>query len=104
MRLSKLTRVTAAALLVAGSLVYLPAIADVQHTDAGPGLSLDVIKEQEALAIAKDAYIYAYPLVTMELTRRAMTNTAALHSRRFMAAAKSSGHRPAAGWPSYGDR
>ncbi len=76
MRLSKLTRVTAAALLVAGSLVYLPAIADVQHTDAGPGLSLDVIKEQEALAIAKDAYIYAYPLVTMELTRRAMTNTA----------------------------
>jgi hypothetical protein len=34
------------------------------------------LSEQEALAIAMDAYIYGYPLVTMELTRRVMTNTA----------------------------
>ena len=33
------------------------------------------LSEQEALAIATDAYIYGYPLVTMELTRRIMTNT-----------------------------
>src|SRR5215475_11861095 len=29
---------------------------------------------QEALAIGTDAYIYGYPLVTMEMTRRVMTN------------------------------
>ena len=34
-------------------------------------------KELEALETAKDAYIYAYPLVTMEMTRRASTNVAA---------------------------
>ena len=35
------------------------------------------VKEVEALETAKDAYIYAYPLVTMEMTRRASTNVAA---------------------------
>lgn len=30
----------------------------------------------EAKAIAEEAYIYGYPLVTMEMTRRVMTNTA----------------------------
>ncbi len=34
-------------------------------------------KEKEALAAAIDAYIYAYPLVTMEFTRRVSTNVAA---------------------------
>jgi hypothetical protein len=31
----------------------------------------------EARAIAEDAYIYGYPLLTLEMTRRATTNTAA---------------------------
>ncbi len=31
-------------------------------------------KEAEALALATEAYVYAYPLVTMELTRRDLTN------------------------------
>jgi hypothetical protein len=31
---------------------------------------------KEALAIGTDAYIYGYPLVTMEMTRRVMTNVA----------------------------
>jgi hypothetical protein len=32
-------------------------------------------KEKETLETAIDAYVYAYPLVTMEYTRRALTNT-----------------------------
>jgi hypothetical protein len=35
------------------------------------------LSKQDALSIATDAYIYGYPLVTMELTRRVMTNVAA---------------------------
>lgn len=35
------------------------------------------IAPEEARAIAEDAYIYGYPLVTMEMTRRVLTNTAA---------------------------
>jgi hypothetical protein len=34
------------------------------------------IGEQEAVAIGTDAYIYGYPLVTMEMTRWVMTNVA----------------------------
>jgi hypothetical protein len=34
-------------------------------------------KEKEALATGIDAYIYGYPLVTMEITRRVLTNVAA---------------------------
>jgi Protein of unknown function (DUF1254) len=34
-------------------------------------------KELEALETAKDAYIYTYPLMTMEMTRRASTDVAA---------------------------
>jgi hypothetical protein len=33
----------------------------------------------EALVLATEAYIYGYPLVTMEITRRVMTNTAKQH-------------------------
>src|SRR5580704_10931536 len=34
----------------------------------------DPISEQEAQAIAVDAYVYFYPLVTMDVTRRQATN------------------------------
>ena len=34
----------------------------------------DAAKEAEARALAVEAYVYAYPLVTMELTRRVLTN------------------------------
>uniref|UniRef100_Q021M8 DUF1254 domain-containing protein n=1 Tax=Solibacter usitatus (strain Ellin6076) TaxID=234267 RepID=Q021M8_SOLUE len=37
---------------------------------------IGVVKAQEARQIATDAYIFGYPLVTMEMTRRVMTNTA----------------------------
>ena len=36
----------------------------------------DDVKQHEAKETGIDAYIYAYPLVTMEITRRVMTNTA----------------------------
>lgn len=39
-------------------------------------------KEAEALAVATEAYVYAYPLVTMEMTRRVMTNVAAAEGTR----------------------
>ena len=42
-------------------------MADVEAVEA-------VTKELEARETAIDAYIYAYPLVTMEMTRRVMTN------------------------------
>ena len=34
------------------------------------------VTAKEALAIGTQAYIYGYPLVTMEMTRRVMTNVA----------------------------
>jgi hypothetical protein len=40
------------------------------------GQELLKISQEEAVAIATDAYIYGYPLVTMEMTRRVMTNVA----------------------------
>src|SRR5262245_18736748 len=42
-------------------------VADVKAVEAAA-------KELEAREVAIDAYIYAYPLVTMEITRRVMTN------------------------------
>ena len=39
-------------------------------------------KTVEALALATEAYVYAYPLVTMEMTRRIMTNVAAPEGTR----------------------
>lgn len=36
----------------------------------------DAAKEAEAFVLAAEAYVYAYPLVTMEMTRRVITNVA----------------------------
>ena len=51
----------------ASAEIKAKAEADVKGLEA-------VAKEKEAQETAVDAYIYAYPLVTMEITRRVMTN------------------------------
>ena len=41
-----------------------------------PDQAADKVTEEEAAKIATEAYIYGYPLVTLEITRRVVTNTA----------------------------
>src|SRR5688572_12262217 len=40
------------------------------------GLISDLIESKDEFALAVEAYTYAYPLVTMEMTRRVVTNVA----------------------------
>lgn len=52
----------------------------VETTSAGQGKvsgEANALSAEEARALAEEAYVYGYPLVTMEMTRRVMTNTAA---------------------------
>ncbi|HEV7260651.1 MAG TPA: DUF1254 domain-containing protein [Bosea sp. (in: a-proteobacteria)] len=46
------------------------------------GLIVDAVDNVEAFKIASDAYVYGYPLVTMEMTRRVITNVAAPQGTR----------------------
>ncbi len=46
------------------------------NTAAQQGTGTAALSTDEATAIATDAYVYGYPLVTMEYTRRVMTNVA----------------------------
>src|SRR5260370_10844698 len=47
--------------------VLVPADAQVEF---------DGLTEQEALHLGTEAYVYGYPLITMEMTRRVMANAA----------------------------
>jgi hypothetical protein len=55
-----------------GVLVAASALAALAPTAP----AADAVSEEEALKIATEAYIYGYPLVTMEMTRRRGTNVA----------------------------
>jgi hypothetical protein len=61
-------------LILAIMLITVPGLAKQTAPPAAP--SPDLAKEKEALEIGIEAYIYGYPLVTMEMTRRVMTNVA----------------------------
>jgi hypothetical protein len=55
-----------------------PAVAVAAALSALPvstGFAGDAITEEEARAIGVDAYVYFYPLVTMDTTRKQLTNT-----------------------------
>src|SRR5262249_16816577 len=55
------------------SLVAL-VVSVVAVLSGGPGVADDKLSEEEALKLGTEAYIYGYSLVTMEMTRRVMTN------------------------------
>jgi hypothetical protein len=69
----KLTRREAAF----GGLGLLSAAAQPSSAFAFDGLIADFAEGVEDFKIASDAYVYGYPLVTMEFTRRVITNVAA---------------------------
>jgi hypothetical protein len=43
---------------------------------SAPSARTDELTQKEAFDLAKEGYIYGYPLVTMDMTRRVMTNVA----------------------------
>ncbi|HWK67032.1 MAG TPA: DUF1254 domain-containing protein [Rhizobiaceae bacterium] len=69
--------------LTFGSLSLLAgtSVASLAHADFGEG-GLHIGADLEDFWIATDAYIYGYPLVTMEMTRRVMTNVAEVKGTR----------------------
>ena len=56
------------------TLAFLLVVFGSPHASAQQGAT--PLGADEASAIATDAYIYGYPLVTMEYTRRVLTNVA----------------------------
>ena len=73
-------------LLLLGVVLLLTAVPGLAQQAAPPGPpgpagapgapGPDQAKEQEAFDLGVEAYIYGYPLVTMEMTRRVLTNVA----------------------------
>ena len=62
--------------IAVGILVLFLSLVTVSAQDFAPPppQKLGALSEAEAIEIATEAYIYGYPLVTMETTRRVMTN------------------------------
>jgi hypothetical protein len=56
--------------------LLVAALCVVLFAASGPHAREDAPSEKEMLRLAIDAYVYGYPLVTMEYTRRVMTNVA----------------------------
>lgn len=45
-------------------------------------LSVAILNDKEALILATEAYIYGYPLITMDMTRKVMTNVTSVEAMR----------------------
>jgi hypothetical protein len=63
-------------ILIAAFLLVAPLPSPAQESKQA-GAPAEQGREAEALKLGIEAYIYGYPLVTMEITRRVMTNSAA---------------------------
>ena len=50
--------------------------AGLSTSASAEGLLADLIGDKDEFLAASEAYIYGYPLVTMEMTRRIITNFA----------------------------
>ncbi|MBS7538878.1 DUF1254 domain-containing protein [Ancylobacter lacus] len=68
------------ALLMGGAALATAATA--RDALAWDGPLYDLAEGTEEFAVASDAYVFGYPLVTMEYTRRVMTNVAATQAMR----------------------
>lgn len=68
------------ALLMGGAALATAATA--RDALAWDGPLSDLVESSEEFAIASDAYVFGYPLVTMEMTRRVMTNVAQAQATR----------------------
>jgi hypothetical protein len=76
------TQIRRALLAVAIGLILAPGTATVRQAFAqSTAVAQPPVSQEEAREIAREAYIYAYPLVLMEMTRRFSTNVA--DTRRF---------------------
>lgn len=64
------------------SLIALAAATRTGFAQSSDNMLTGAIEGTEEFGIASDAYIYGYSLVTMEMTRRIMTNVAALEATR----------------------
>lgn len=64
-------------LLGGTALGFAAVVARPPAAAAFDGPLFDVVEGAEDFGIASDAYVYGYPLVTMEMTRRVITNVAA---------------------------
>src|SRR6185369_12999032 len=67
---------------------------DFEMSSTGEKKAASRITDQEAREIAMDAYIYAYPIVIMEITRRAMTNCEVADNTRARAPINQFCHMP----------
>ena len=63
--------------LVKGTMLCLAALITILIAVYSSAMAADTPKATDVDDIAVEAYIYAYPLVTVELTRRRLTNVVA---------------------------
>jgi hypothetical protein len=64
---------------IAANCAFLGTALPVASAQASTDVGRSALSQEEVTGIARDAYVYAYPLILMELTRRVGTNVTDLH-------------------------